>query len=197
MIMHTKYHCAWLMMEMFCQKIAFGAYPISARSRSGMGPRDYKVVEELQVDKNFPKLHSYILDRLKSNLFECSFSKDKEKLDIDNMDFETVRNSELFYIQRHHFVHDSMKKWNMTIQYWMSYHVYRQISGPRIFKIFITLFVSLAWHGFNAGTIVLTIFLAVYVTIELVFYKDILEQLDPQSFASLIYYTIILLFFLN
>ncbi|XP_050461305.1 lysophospholipid acyltransferase 7 isoform X3 [Cataglyphis hispanica] len=110
--------------ECVCQMSGLGAYPVCCQSAPGLGPRDYKTVEKLSFDHKRAKM--------------------------EEQDFETVHNMNVWEVEFSPFVRHTMKMWNTCIQYWMAVCIYKRFPYKSL-RTVITLTLSALWHGYAAG----------------------------------------------
>ncbi|KAL6259347.1 hypothetical protein P5V15_009262 [Pogonomyrmex californicus] len=110
--------------ECVCQMSGLGAYPVCCQPVPGLGPRDYKKIEELSLDH----------DRIKK----------------EQQDFETVHNMNVWEVEFSPFVRHTMKMWNTCIQYWMAVCIYKRFPHKGL-RTVATLTLSALWHGYAAG----------------------------------------------
>ncbi|XP_055638497.1 lysophospholipid acyltransferase 7 [Toxorhynchites rutilus septentrionalis] len=65
-------------------------------------------------------------------------------------DFETVRNIDVVSTETCWTFRETMKYWNMCVQYWMAMYVYKRFPS-KTYRTLATLAVSAIWHGVHAG----------------------------------------------
>lgn len=113
-----------ILSECVCQMAGLGCYPTKSETVSGLGPKNYKLIETLSSD----------LDQLKK----------------EDIDFETVHNMNVEKVETCNTVRTAMKVWNTTVQYWMANCVYKPfpLKGLRTAAVFL---LSSAWHGYAPG----------------------------------------------
>ncbi|XP_011630065.1 lysophospholipid acyltransferase 7 isoform X5 [Pogonomyrmex barbatus] len=113
-----------ILAECVCQMSGLGAYPVCCQPVPGLGPRDYKKIEELSLNH----------DRIKK----------------EQQDFETVHNMNVWEVEFSPFVRHTMKMWNTCIQYWMAVCIYKRFPHKGL-RTVATLTLSALWHGYSAG----------------------------------------------
>lgn len=81
------------------------------------------------------------------------------------MDFETVYNIDLWGVEKSYLVRTAMKRWNITVQYWMANYVYK-VFPWRNLRAAATFFVSTIWHGYAFGYFVGIFSVVLFLPIE-------------------------------
>ncbi|KAL0278376.1 UNVERIFIED_CONTAM: hypothetical protein PYX00_000211 [Menopon gallinae] len=112
-----------ILSECACIMAGLGAYPADAETKPGMGPtkNDYQM---------------------------CQLSQEElKKIDYD---FNTVKNLDIWHTELDPTVRNSIRYWNMCVQYWMAFVVYRRFPY-KAFRTAATFAVSAIWHGIYAG----------------------------------------------
>lgn len=67
-------------------------------------------------------------------------------------DFETLRNIRPLEIETSSTVRESLRSWNMTVQWWLVAHVYKNIHfTSKLTKNTVLMVVSAYWHGVHPG----------------------------------------------
>ncbi|GAV00201.1 hypothetical protein RvY_11085 [Ramazzottius varieornatus] len=64
--------------------------------------------------------------------------------------YETIYNIDEYEVEFVPTVRGAMKAWNMTVQYWLAWHVYRRVPLKSI-RTAVVMFVSAYWHGLHGG----------------------------------------------
>ncbi|XP_055337429.1 lysophospholipid acyltransferase 7-like [Paramacrobiotus metropolitanus] len=64
--------------------------------------------------------------------------------------FETIYNIDEYAVEFVPTVREALKSWNMTVQYWLAWHVYRRVPMKSI-RTVVVMFVSAYWHGLHGG----------------------------------------------
>lgn len=128
-----------ILSECVCQMAGLGAYPVSANSAPGKGPKDYKKV--------------------------IALSNEPDNLKGEKFDFETIHNMSIWEVETCTTVRTAMKVWNTCVQYWMAVNVYKRLPLKSI-RTFVTLFLSALWHGYAAGYYVCICQVPLYLPFE-------------------------------
>ncbi|OAD53371.1 Lysophospholipid acyltransferase 7 [Eufriesea mexicana] len=110
--------------ECGCQMSGLGAYPSKCTPIQGLGPKDYKSTEAL-----------------------C---KTPEKLENEELNFDTVYNMNVWKLEKCHSLRTAMKAWNGCVQYWFGVYVYKRFPLKNL-RIIVTLALSAVWHGWAPG----------------------------------------------
>lgn len=113
-----------LLSECACQMAGLGAYPTKCETSPGMGPRNYKELEEI-----------------------CAHP---EKITQEELDFETVHNMNIWEVETCLLVRSCMKHWNSCVQYWMGIYIYKRFPFKSL-RTMVTLALSSLWHGYAVG----------------------------------------------
>ncbi|XP_039753969.1 lysophospholipid acyltransferase 7-like [Pararge aegeria] len=134
--------------ESVCTSAGLGAYPVQGRNRSGHGP----TVGYLNL-KKMPEREARVA----------------------KYDFKTVESMDVWGCETVVTLRDSMKVWNKAVQYWVAVVVYKRFPVPEL-KIHAALFVSVIWHGYQAGYFFCIYFCPFYLMAEDIYvrlyYKD-------------------------
>ncbi|XP_018421596.1 PREDICTED: lysophospholipid acyltransferase 7 isoform X2 [Nanorana parkeri] len=123
-VFRMRFYVAWIFAECGCIAAAFGAYPVTAKSRSGGGPTvEYSPLE----------------------------STDGVKYDIE-YDYETIKNIDCYGADFCVKVKDGMRCWNMTVQWWLAQYIYKNSPFKSfVFGSAWTMLISAYWHGIHPG----------------------------------------------
>jgi MBOAT, membrane-bound O-acyltransferase family len=65
--------------------------------------------------------------------------------------YETIYNINEYGVEFVPTVREALKSWNMTVQYWLAWHIYRRVPIKSI-RTVVVMFVSAYWHGLHGGT---------------------------------------------
>ncbi|XP_043283396.1 lysophospholipid acyltransferase 7 [Venturia canescens] len=151
--------------ECVCQMAGLGAYPTSCETVSGNGPRNYEAAEALAADE----------DNLKAQ----------------TMDFETIRNIDVFGVETCYQVRKAMKMWNTTVQYWMAVYVYKQFPS-KLLRTPATLILSSLWHGYSIGYHICIVSVTGYLPFEdiyMKFYNQMKEDsMGQRAFCAFLFF---------
>ncbi|CAI5790806.1 Membrane bound O-acyltransferase domain containing 7 [Podarcis lilfordi] len=98
-VFRMRFYVAWLCAECACISAAFGAYPTTAKSRSGGGP----TVEYVPISSN----------------------SDEGGASSITYDYETIKNIDPHGTDFCVKVKDGMRYWNMTVQWWLAQYIYK------------------------------------------------------------------------
>ncbi|XP_057318858.1 lysophospholipid acyltransferase 7 [Microplitis mediator] len=139
LIFRTRLYIGMMFSECVCQMAGLGVYPVSSEPRSGLGPKDYKAAEQIALNP--------------------------EKIKEEKMDFETVYNIDLWGVEKSYLVRTAMKRWNITVQYWMANYVYKVFPWKNL-RAAATFFVSTIWHGYAFGYFVGIFSVVLFLPIE-------------------------------
>ncbi|OQV16670.1 Lysophospholipid acyltransferase 7 [Hypsibius exemplaris] len=64
--------------------------------------------------------------------------------------YDTIYNINEYDVELVPTVRGAMKAWNMTVQYWLAWHIYRRVPIKSI-RTIVVMFVSAYWHGLHGG----------------------------------------------
>ena len=64
--------------------------------------------------------------------------------------YDTIYNINEYEVEFVPTVRGGMKAWNMTVQYWLAWHIYRRVPIKSI-RTVVVMFVSAYWHGLHGG----------------------------------------------
>ncbi|NP_001088606.1 lysophospholipid acyltransferase 7 [Xenopus laevis] len=124
-IFRMRFYVAWIFAECGCISAAFGAYPVSAKSRSGGGP----TVEYAPLERN----------------------AEGAKVELE-YDYETIKNIDCYGADFCVKVKDGMRYWNMSVQWWLAQYIYKNSPVKSlVFGSAWTMLVSAYWHGIHPG----------------------------------------------
>ncbi|KAG8433866.1 hypothetical protein GDO86_012291 [Hymenochirus boettgeri] len=124
-VFRMRFYVAWIFAECGCIAAAFGAYPVSAKSRSGGGP----TVEYAPLERN----------------------SDGAKVELE-YDYETVKNIDCHGTDFCVKVKDGMRYWNMSVQWWLAQYIYKNSPVKSfVFGNAWTMLISAYWHGIHPG----------------------------------------------
>ncbi|XP_017785549.1 PREDICTED: lysophospholipid acyltransferase 7 [Nicrophorus vespilloides] len=133
--------------ECVCTVAGFGAYPEFAEPKPAHGPsKELKRLDEMT---------------------------EKEQKEI-GYSFETIHNVNPYGAEFCPTFRESMKHWNMCIQYWLAVNVYKRFPSKR-YRTFVTMFVSAVWHGVYTGYYVCLCGAPFVLPIEDVYVKLVLK----------------------
>ncbi|XP_039191005.1 lysophospholipid acyltransferase 7-like isoform X3 [Crotalus tigris] len=125
-VFRMRFYVAWLCAECACIAAAFGAYPVTAKSRSGGGPTvEYEPLSRRSADGEASSV-AY--------------------------DYETIKNIDPHGADFCVKVKDGMRYWNMTVQWWLAQYIYK--SAPfhsYVLRSAWTMLISAYWHGIHPG----------------------------------------------
>lgn len=113
--------------ECVCTMAGFGAYPSSAQSTAGGGPRSSDYAVSATADA-----------AAAASLYDGPY------------DFETIHNIDAYTTDTCWTFREAMKSWNMCVQYWLAVNVYKRFPSKR-YRTLVTLLVSAVWHGVYSG----------------------------------------------
>ncbi|XP_072932063.1 lysophospholipid acyltransferase 7 [Epargyreus clarus] len=138
-----RIYCGMTLAESVCNSAGLGAYPVQGRNRPGHGPRvGYLKLKQMS----------------------------EEEAKTTQYDFRTVESMDVWGCETVETLRDSMKVWNMAVQYWVAMVVYKRFPVKAL-KVHAALFVSVIWHGFHAGYFFCIYFCPFYLMAEDIFYK--------------------------
>ncbi|KAH0546357.1 lysophospholipid acyltransferase 7 [Cotesia glomerata] len=140
----TRLYVGMMFSESVCQMAGLGVYPICSQPQPGLGPKDYKAAEQIALNP--------------------------EKIKDEKMDFETVFNIDWWGVEKSYLVRTAMKRWNITVQYWMATYVYKVFPWKNL-RIPATFFVSTIWHGYAFGYYVGIFSVITYLPLEDMYVK--------------------------
>ncbi|XP_033928254.1 lysophospholipid acyltransferase 7 [Melopsittacus undulatus] len=69
----------------------------------------------------------------------------------EHWDYECIRTVDPWGTERCYGVREGLRRWNMTVQWWLQHYVHRRMPGPPLFRAAVTLLVSAYWHGLQGG----------------------------------------------
>lgn len=123
-----RFYFAWVLSESMCMTAGLGAYPFECNAKPAVGPTQ-------QVPDQFDPVEAA-----------------KGNIDGDTHSFSTIHNIDIYGVEMAPTMKYAMKKWNMTVQWWMATYVYKKmpLDSPQI-RMFLLLFVSAYWHGVHPG----------------------------------------------
>ncbi|XP_014662504.1 PREDICTED: lysophospholipid acyltransferase 7-like [Priapulus caudatus] len=123
LVFRMRMYVGWILAESSCMCAGLGAYPTVAKTRPGHGPMDYAALEE-----------------------------QLERTSVDDMqiDFETVHNIDAYMCESVSTVREGMRGWNMSVQYWLAFFIYKRVPVKSI-RLSVTMLVSAFWHGIHPG----------------------------------------------
>ncbi|KAK6623830.1 hypothetical protein RUM44_010686 [Polyplax serrata] len=114
-----------ILSEAACIIAGLGAYPEISHPKPGKGPSvNFELVQKMRLDSSLKAKSSF--------------------------NFETVNNINTWYTETDPFMRSSIKYWNMCVQYWMAYVVYKRFPIKPL-RTAATFAVSALWHGVYAG----------------------------------------------
>ena len=99
--------------------------------------------------------------------------RDSEKHEYD---FETIRNIDPYTTDTCWTFRESMKAWNICIQYWLAVNVYKRFPS-KAYRTMATLMVSAVWHGIYSGYYFCIMAVPFYLPVEDLYTK--LYRKDP------------------
>ena len=146
--------------ECGCQMAGLGAYPTRCKPIQGLGPKDYKTTETL--------------------------AKTPEKLENEELDFETVYNMNVWKLEKCNSTRTAMKTWNNCVQYWFGVYIYKRLPMKNM-RALLTLLLSAVWHGWSAGYAVCFCQIPLFLLSEDIFYK-FYQQAAENSIARKLWY---------
>uniref|UniRef100_T1JBR7 Lysophospholipid acyltransferase 7 n=1 Tax=Strigamia maritima TaxID=126957 RepID=T1JBR7_STRMM len=114
-----RLYIAFLMAECSCMSSGFGIYPESTKPKAGKGPTDF-----------------------------TSLTDNLQELSSEKYSYETINNSHIFRVEFGATIRETVKYWNMSVQYWFAVYVHKRISN---FRSVLTLLASAFWHGVYPG----------------------------------------------
>ncbi|XP_062520357.1 lysophospholipid acyltransferase 7-like isoform X1 [Corticium candelabrum] len=152
-----RFYIGWLIAESSCITAALGAYPFDAKCLPGRGP-------------TVPICNS---NHVASN--------------GDTHSFESVRNLDIYEIESCVTMGHSIKHWNMTVQTWLVYNVYKRfpIKSLRYACVFL---VSSFWHGIYPGYYLCLLSTTIYGAMEsrlAILCKPLWEKANRFTYALL------------
>lgn len=78
-------------------------------------------------------------------------NRKEESGDVE-YDFEAIRNILPFEIERSSSIRDSIKHWNMGVQWWLVVHIYKNIPvRNKLVRGIVVMVISGFWHGVHPG----------------------------------------------
>lgn len=96
----------------------------------------------------------------------------------DKISFETIHNIDPYGSDFHPTGRETMRAWNMCIQYWLAVHVYKRCPWKGL-RVTITMLVSSLWHGVHAGYYLCLLSVPLYLPAE-----DLMVKLVPEPRSS-------------
>lgn len=155
-----RFYIGWLLAESSCMTLGLGAYPNCTDPKPGLGPT--KPVSE------------------QNGSVEGSEADGSKCLKKDYYSFETIRTIKIFEVEFSPSMANTMKSWNITIQWWMATFVHRKLPFKnRNLRMFITLLVSAFWHGVFPGYYLTFLMVPLVVIAEVRMEKAIKPYLSP------------------
>lgn len=108
---------------------------------------------------------------------------------MEEQDFETVHNMNVWEVEFSPFVRHTMKIWNTCIQYWMAVCIYKRFPYKSL-RTVITLTLSALWHGYAAGYYFCICQVPLYLSFEDICIK-FYNQCEENGFVSCSYIIIL------
>ncbi|KAI3384742.1 hypothetical protein SNEBB_009025 [Seison nebaliae] len=125
--LRARFYCGWVIAEMACIKSGIGTFPQPSLPKSGFGPQIY------------PQLS-----------FLPNGSSNTSHRHLNN--YETCENMRIEKFEMSLDLRSSLRWWNMTVQWFFSFYVYRQLKDfNELFAIISTMTISAFWHGLHIG----------------------------------------------
>ncbi|XP_062470260.1 lysophospholipid acyltransferase 7, partial [Pezoporus occidentalis] len=118
-----RFYVGWLCAEAACLVAAFGGYPKERGARPGCGPTRKG---EKGGERSRPP-------------------------SPQQWDFECIRTVDPWGTERCRGVREGLRRWNMTVQWWLQHYVHRRAPGPPLLRASVTLLASAYWHGLHGG----------------------------------------------
>ncbi|KAB7506011.1 Lysophospholipid acyltransferase 7 [Armadillidium nasatum] len=97
----------------------------------------------------------------------------------EEYDFEAVHNIDEWGSDFTPTVREGMKCWNMTVQYWLAFNVYKRLKFSKAVKEAITMFTSAFWHGVYAGYYLSMLTVPFILAVEDFYERIIRRKLSP------------------
>lgn len=127
-----RFYIGWLLAESSCMTLGLGAYPVCTDPKPGLGPTKSFSEQNGEVQGSEPE-NSTVSKR-------------------DFYSFETIHNIRIFEVEFSPCMANTMKNWNLSVQWWISTYVHRKLPFKnKNLRMFITLLVSAFWHGVAPG----------------------------------------------
>ncbi|XP_063223460.1 lysophospholipid acyltransferase 7 isoform X2 [Bacillus rossius redtenbacheri] len=154
-IFRMRIYSGLIMSECVCTMAGLGAYPVATAPVAGQGPsKDFALLRQVVSDPEQAKKATY--------------------------NFETIHNIDPYGSEFIPTLRQSMKSWNICIQYWLAVNVYKRL--PRnAFRTTVTLFVSAFWHGIYAGYYLCICTVALYLPVEDLYVKHFTKGLGGMA----------------
>lgn len=159
--------------ECVCTMAGFGAYPSSARSTAGGGPRE--------------ATYASAADSAASPAIAAAAS--------EPFDFETIHNIDAYTTDTCWTFREAMKSWNMCVQYWLAINVYKRFPS-KTYRTLVTLLVSAVWHGVYSGYYFCIVGAPFYLPIEDI-WDRLLRRDAPASRPAWLRLTVNVLFWVS
>eukprot|EP00058_Branchiostoma_floridae_P013858 XP_002599346.1 hypothetical protein BRAFLDRAFT_199715 [Branchiostoma floridae] len=122
LVFRMRMYSAWILAECSCITAGMGAYEEWRKPKCGQGPTVRGTLEP--GGNKSPQETRY--------------------------NFDTIKNVDIYWVERGTTIRSGMKHWNMTVQYWMAEYIYRRVPY-KSFRVATTMLLSAYWHGFHPG----------------------------------------------
>ncbi|KAM6452497.1 lysophospholipid acyltransferase 7-like [Liasis olivaceus] len=151
-----RMYMTWYSAESACITAGLGAYPTRANSRPGRGPTvEYESLIPRSADGEAP---------------------------IVAYDYETIRNIDPYSIEFCVKVKDSIRCWNMTIQWWLTQYTYKNAPFHSYYmRTAWTMFISAYWHGLHPGVHLSFLTVPFCLAAEEAMESGVLRHLSPSG----------------
>jgi len=168
-IFRMRIYIGMILSECVCTVANFGAYPIFTNPKAGQGPStNYKQQE----------------DTLKND----------KLLQTVEYSFETIHNINPFGCEFCPTFRESMKHWNMCVQYWLAINIYKRFPSKK-YRTFVTMLVSAFWHGICTGHYVCLLGVPFVLPVEAVIVKLMLKGKTGTTLKMMEYLMVIVKMF--
>lgn len=152
-----RFYIGWLVAESSCITAALGAYPFDSKPLPGRGPT-VSTSGSSQIGTNG-----------------------------DSHSFDAIQNLDLYEIETAVTMGHSIKHWNMTVQTWLVYYVYKRfpVKSLRYGAVFL---ISSFWHGIYPGYYLCLLSTTIYGAMEsrlAVICKPLWERANRFTYALL------------
>lgn len=163
-----RFYIGWLLAESCCMTLGLGAYPFETEPKPGLGPT-----------KAVPEQSEPITE--KNGTINQTTPEQNKECNQDTHSFETIHNINIFEVEFSPTMGNTMKNWNMTVQWWIATYIHRKTPFKnKSLRMFTTLLVSAFWHGVAPGYYLTFLCVPLTVIAEVQMSKAIKPYLSPE-----------------
>lgn len=151
----ARMYCAFILSELLCMTHGLGLYPEETQPSPGRGPKHRR------------KLHQ--LEENSSALSNCRYN------------FNTVYNIDELAVETDTTMIEVLKKWNMTVQYWLYFTVYANVPGSKTQRALCTMLMSAFWHGIRPGYYLSLLMCPLYMIVERSWQRSVADHITSSK----------------